>query len=681
MGKRSGQRQDDAQQATAASEHCGEREYDHFLSRLNVTPQYRRMRARWRREFVEHFPTMQEWFDLQVHERIGRLSGERQGHVSFPVAYRAHSYLFYLCLTDRLRLDYPFLLAIGDLRVEDVAGPLRVECGIRALRVEGEQLGYSALGIKTSAQWVIHRVALHTGIRRPNGIRQEHIEDLLAAIRAFGNRPDLKLLFSAHQDVSTTLTVAWHAHVQKLCVVLHHRGHNIPLPVKRFQLRPVFVSDQPALHEAVDRWLALKQGTWAKSTYEHVEVSLRYFMQHLNKVAPKIARFSELTPNHASSFMAVLNKEIRPRTAKPLSISARRARISAIAAFLRGGSELGWPDMPERPLFHLRDLPRIPVRVPRFIPEPDLEKLMSAIRVSSCVFQRTALLTARWSGARRDEVGRLTLDCLDRYPDGTPRLRIPAGKTSRERMVPLHPEASAELESLIARRSQQCDRPLIDPRTGDRVRLVFVRRGQKISNWYLFDLGLRTACNAVGMTESTGRALITAHRFRHTVGTQLAERGATLHTIMSILGHESPHMSMLYARVSDAEVLRDYRSVLGPGAVIAGRGAEVIRGGTLSNKAVHWLKTNFFKTELELGHCLRLPAEGPCECDLYLTCAKFVTTPAYAPRLQERHALELRLAEDARKRQWPAEVKRHCGVATRIEGLLKDLGRPIPPSA
>jgi len=33
----------------------------------------------------------------------------------------------------------------------------------------------------------------------------------------------------------------------------------------------------------------------------------------------------------------------------------------------------------------------------------------------------------------------------------------------------------------------------------------------------------------------------------------------------------------------------------------------------MSDEAVHWLQTNFLKTELELGHCLRLPAEGPCE--------------------------------------------------------------------
>ena len=46
----------------------------------------------------------------------------------------------------------------------------------------------------------------------------------------------------------------------------------------------------------------------------------------------------------------------------------------------------------------------------------------------------------------------------------------------------------------------------------------------------------------------------------------------------------------------------------------------------------HGLQTNFLKTELELGHCLRTPAEGPCECDLVLTCSEFLTTSDYAPR-------------------------------------------------
>jgi len=134
---------------------------------------------------------------------------------------------------------------------------------------------------------------------------------------------------------------------------------------------------------------------------------------------------------------------------------------------------------------------------------------------------------------------------------------------------------------------------------------------------------------------------------------------------------------MVYARISDREVLRDYQAVLGPGAAIAGPFAETLRSGALSPDAVDWLKSNFFKTELELGHCLRLPQEGPCECDLYLTCAKFVTTPEYTPRLRTRREREIELITDAEAHNWAREVERHRCTVQQIDRLLADLGEPL----
>ena len=151
--------------------------------------------------------------------------------------------------------------------------------------------------------------------------------------------------------------------------------------------------------------------------------------------------------------------------------------------------------------------------------------------------------------------------------------------------------------------------PQIDERTGDAVQYLFVRYGKLLSQCYLFETPLQRACKVAGLVDGEGRGTISAHRFRHTVGTQVAERGAKLHTIMQVLGHDSPAMSMVYARISDPEVLRDYQAVLGPGAVIARPGADAVRGGTLGAGAVDWLKTNFLKTELGLGHCLRLSTE------------------------------------------------------------------------
>jgi hypothetical protein len=150
-----------------------------------------------------------------------------------------------------------------------------------------------------------------------------------------------------------------------------------------------------------------------------------------------------------------------------------------------------------------------------------------------------------------------------------------------------------------------------------------------------------------------------------------------MRTIMTILGHASAAMTMRYLDITDEEVLEDYQAALEPGAPIAGPAAEILHAGTVSAADIDWLKCHFFKTELELGHCLRLPEEGPCECDLYLFCAKFLTTRQKAPRLRHRRKVERFLAEDAAARGWMAEVGRHQRFARRCEDLLADLGEPL----
>lgn len=73
------------------------------------------------------------------------------------------------------------------------------------------------------------------------------------------------------------------------------------------------------------------------------------------------------------------------------------------------------------------------------------------------------------------------------------------------------------------------------------------------------------------------------------------------------------------------------------------------------------------KTEFELGHCLRVTQEGRCECETFLTCAQFVTTSAYVPRLIQRRKLELVLAVDAVDQGWPHEHQRHLAT---VPGLM-----------
>ena len=204
---------------------------------------------------------------------------------------------------------------------------------------------------------------------------------------------------------------------------------------------------------------------------------------------------------------------------------------------------------------------------------------MIAVRNLACTFQRTALIVARWSGARRGEIRNLDLDCLDAFADGTPRLRIPAGKTGAERLIPLHQEAADAIRMLQASAVEA--RGFVDQRTSRESRRLFVRYGKLLSSHYLFESSLKTACAEAGLLKPDGSPSVTAHRFRHTVGTELAEGGARLHTIMKMLGHTSTGMTLVYAHLSDATVREDYLKVLGPGAQIAGPLAATLRAGAM----------------------------------------------------------------------------------------------------
>jgi integrase len=638
-----------------------------------MAPASRKQARRLRLRFVALWPDLDDWMRLPLLDRVGHVRGQRPGTTVQRTSYEARRYLWYLALSGRLRLDYPWLLAIDNVPLRELTAHLDHDQGVVELKQGALRLGLHPSSVSSSLPWVAHRILLHAGLGHVREIRLDDVTAFREAIRSFGKRPDAGLFHALTAYGNAGPSRAWITRLHMFQLTLFHQGNLSEAPHKMMPRPAAAPWPQPAMQAAVDRWLSETRGTDRPGTRYGLRLALRRFVLWIAERHPEVKGFGALTRAHVAAFLDELAKAPLPKSRRVPSVATRRHHITALESFLRESAAMGWEDVPRHTVVSGRDKPPVLFRVPRFIPEDELTQLMVAIRALECPYRRAALLTARWSGARRGEIQRLEVDCLDRYQDGTARLRIPAGKTRRERMVPLHEEAAAALRAVVALRAGTGDRDQHDERTGAQVRFLFVERGRLLSTNYLFHAALQRACEAAGLVGPSGAALVTPHRFRHTVGTQLAERGAKLHTIMSVLGHESPAMAMVYARISDAEVLRDYRAVLGPGAVIAGPGAEAVRAGKLGTGVVDWLKTNFLKTELELGHCLRLPTEGPCECELFLTCSRFVTTPAYALRLRERRQLEMALAEDAGERGWPREIERHRCIAVRIERLLADM--------
>lgn len=662
-------------QPLSSCEHASAEAYTTYIRGYTQNARQIRHLLGFRARFVRGYPDLGDWMRAPLAERVGRLYGEEREQPTCRVSYEARPYLMFLALHGYAQFDWDWLLAVPRLSIWNLLDRVGQDLGSIELIEEAVGLGYDREGATHALQWVVSRVFLHTSNPHVESIDDAQLTLLSEAICQFGERSDLALFFGPGEPSHKESARRYQSNLHLLHVILYHRGQVSKEP-RRFLTqrnpRPVM---KPRMEAVVARYLTARGLTDRPSTIGGLDLALRQFMGWLAQAYPEVESFAEVTREHLMEFAQAMNTMLGARTKRPLATLTKRGRLSRLCVFFQDVAKWGWNELPDRPLLGSGDLPKIPARVPRYIPEDELARLMPAIRSLPCPYQRAALLIARWSGARREEIRRLAMDCLDSYADGTPRLRIPAGKTKRERIVPLNEEAAAAIRALQAGR--KTERGFRDTQTGIVTRYLFVRHGQLISLQYLFDASLQTVCTAAGLTTADGKPTISAHRFRHTVGTQLAERGAKLRTIMNMLGHSSASMSMVYAQISDREVLKDYQAVLGPGAAIAGPFAETLRSGELSASAVDWLKSNFFKTELELGRCLRLPQEGPCECELYLTCAKFVTTPQYAPRLRRRRHIEQALAQDAAAHGWQREIERHRWTIRRLERLLTDLGEPI----
>ena len=658
-----------------------------------------RMRHYFYDRFIKHWPDLEEWFAAPLLARLdldpdGTPTLTQSGKRTGP-AYDAGAYLTYLALVHRMPMDAGWVLSRNFDSVFNprVAPALGVDLDLlNRLDQRQRQLGYRHG--RSLLTWTLGRLIVWRGDPDITAIGYDDLTAFAEEIRRWCALPQAPLIRACHvhstrRNHDPNLLPAQFerqclTRILGLHVLLFNTGQISREPVHGlrpeviWKVEPVPPGTPPAIAAPIKRWLTGR----LQSTDRHESVrggrdAFRYLLTWLAGHYPEITSLTELTREHIESYLAHLHERINPRTGRPLAARTRHTYISPLLNFFREASQWGWDDVPTRPLLGRTDLPKLPARLPRFIPRDELDRLMKAIEELEDPYQRTALLLVRWSGARRGEVRRLTIDCLDTYPDGYPRLRIPVGKTYTERMIPLHPRAADALRELIEQAKAASAAARYDTWAQQPVRWVFMRRGQPMGRAYLFDDPLEIACHAAGLVDAAGQPTVSAHRFRHTVGTQLAEGGAQIQTIMAILGHRSATMAATYSHISDPVLKEQYEKVIAAGGRIAGPAAEALLANQLDQDTLDWLKTSFFKTELELGHCLRTPAEGPCECDLYLRCPKFFTTSEYAPRLRDRLQVEQRLIQDATERGWPREAERHTAICGRICELLTELGEPV----
>jgi hypothetical protein len=189
----------------------------------------------------------------------------------------------------------------------------------------------------------------------------------------------------------------------------------------------------------------------------------------------------------------------------------------------------------------------------------------------------------------------------------------------------------------------------------------------------------------IGLHDETGQPVtVTAHQYRHTLGTRLINAGVPQHVVQKMLGHASPQMTARYATIHDATIRAAFDDYQQRRVDIHGDRLAFDPYGPSAE--AEWIKHNLARVQASLpnGYCGRPPQQDCPHPNACLTCPDFQTTATFLPihRRQHDDTLELiDLAEQHGNRRLADNHRKVADNLTRIIAALETLDRKDPSNA
>jgi len=288
-----------------------------------------------------------------------------------------------------------------------------------------------------------------------------------------------------------------------------------------------------------------------------------------------------------------------------------------------------YPDAPRRVPVFAGDLPKANEPLPKFLDDPTAAKFMAALATDPNRRRRLMVELLARTGMRAGELAALQDDAMYRIGD-TYWLRIPIGKLHNERTVPLHPMLVGLINDYRAWRGPSTTGLLVERNDHQ----PFDRR---TIHRYVVAAGRRAGIDHVH-----------PHALRHTLATQCINRGMSLEAIAALLGHRSPRMTLVYARIADTTVAEQYFN--------ATRAVET-ENVTASSGGDTRRASDVHRRLLGNGHCTR-PLELDCRFQTICEgCGFFQTGPEFVTILRRQRDDAATHADDTRTKLYDQLVR------------------------
>lgn len=431
--------------------------------------------------------------------------------------------------------------------------------------------------------------------------------------------------------------------------------------------------EQPWLRAAAKRWGRFRLATGkAIGTVCNDITALARFAAFLAEVAPT-------TPDASAIDRAVLERYLSRLSSTGLVGQTRLGYLVSVRGFLDGCRRHGWlPGLPADAVLYGEDMPGRGEYLPRFIPEHVMAQLESEHNLSRLPDPTTRhlIVVLIETGLRAGDACRLPLDPIVTDSSGWPCLRFFNSKMKAEQLFPLSARAAAVVgaQQQRVRASWPAGTRWLFPRVNANpdgaASFSYATLHSRLARWQ-HDIDLR---------DETGQPVrITAHRFRHTLGTRLINSGVPEHIVQKLLGHQSAQMTARYAHLHDTTLRAAFDRYCQQRVNIAGELLDYDPDSPAAD--AEWVKHNLARVRdaLPNGYCGRPPQQHCPHPNACLTCPDFQTTPEFLPTHRTQRANTAVLISTAEQLGQTRLAANHRAVAANLDRIipaLEALDRP-----
>jgi integrase len=331
-----------------------------------------------------------------------------------------------------------------------------------------------------------------------------------------------------------------------------------------------------------------------------------------------------------------------------LEVSAKHKHAIAygVKHLFEDSHDLGWIKLPYPRVYLRGELPQQYEWLPRALPAQVVMRLNGpgALELLT-VSERAAMLVLIDCGLRAIDTARLRIDAVIAGSDGAPYLRYFNHKRSREAVVPLSDRAAQAIAAQRSwvRESYPADCQWLFPR------IKANSLGKQPRGYTFIYETLRRWAEVLDLRDEYGEPIRPSpHAFRHTYATGMVNNDVDLFSVQSLLDHDSPDMTMRYARLN-METLRRKWEQAQQRINIRGEIVHLDLDGELSDAA--WAKEQIARAKQSLpnGWC-GLPLQQTCpHPNACLTCPSFLTDQTFLPQHREQLARTEQLIELGRQ--------------------------------